>query len=444
MGIRKVSLIWIAFSLILIVFSSCSSREGGGTTKYIEFMNWESSLEGIKFIKSLVKEFEKENPGIKVKNVLVASAYSSKLLTRFAGGSPPDIFEIQAEMIYPFLKKGLLLDLSPYIKKSSKLNEKDFFPISLINFRYDGESFRKGALYGFPKDLSTAALIYNKGLFNKEGLSYPDSTWTEKEYLEAAKKLTKRDSSGRIIQIGIDRSIDPLFILLDKGGKIWSSDYKKCLLDSKAARAAYQFVYDLQEVDKVALTRREMGEGLVKSVGFRSGKAGMSMVYRYQLPDLTKYISDRFAWDIAPLPSFNGKNIQLLQGPSGWAISQKTKYPEASFKFLEFLIGEKRQIANAKLGWNVPANKKIAYSDYFLKDLKRKDPEKINQIFLQAIDNLNSSLLNPYISITRLGTILSNTLDTGIIKKYQGKVRIPLKNAVKRINELIEENIRNE
>jgi multiple sugar transport system substrate-binding protein len=443
---KKASLIWgLALSLIVIVFSSCS-REGGETAKYnIEFMNWETSPEGIKFTQSLIREFEKENPGIRVKDTLVASrSYFSKLLTRFAGGSPPDIFEIQAEIIYPFLKKGLLLNLSPYIKKSAKLNEDDFFPVSLVNFRYDGASFRKGALYGFPKDISTAALIYNKDLFDKAGLSYPESTWTEKEYLAAAKKLTKRDNSGRIIRLGIDRPLRPLDILLDKGGKIWSSDYKKCLLDSPAAIEAYQFVYDLQEVDKVALSPRKIREGVGGSVGFKSGKAGMSLVYRYELPDLTKYIGDRFAWGIAPLPSFNGAHKQLLHGPSGWAISEKTKYPEASFKFMEFLVGEKGQIATAKLGWNIPANKKIASSDYFLKDLKRKDSEKINRIFLQAMDDLNPTLLNPYISISQVYTILQETLDVDIIRKYKGKVGIPLKKAVKRINAVIEENMRSE
>jgi len=447
MGMRRISIIVVVFSLLLSSFILSGwgrGRDVKSAKVEIEFMNWERTPVGRRFINHLIKEFEKKNPHIKIKNTLVAGNYTSKLLTRFAAGNPPDIFEIQAEIIHPFLKKGLLLNLSPYIKNSPILNEEDFFPISLVNFRYDGKNFKKGDIYGFPKDLGVGALIYNKELFDKEGIRYPDENWTEKEYVDAAKKLTKRDESGRIIQIGIDRPINPLYILLCKGGSIWSSDYKKCLLDSKEGVEAFQFVYDLQEVHRVALPQSGERRGLVEAFGFKSGKAGMSLVWRFQLPDLVKYIGNRFRWAVAPIPLFNGKRIQLLHGPSGWAISKKTKHPEECFKFMEFLVGEEGQIETAKLGWNIPGNKRIAYSEYFLENLKREDSEEINRIFLNSIDELNPTLLNPYISISKFYTILDEMLDVNNIRKYGGRVDIPLKIAVERINKEIEENLNNE
>ncbi len=439
---RQKIFIGLCLSFSLLFIYSCSSREKTSAVREIEFMNWEYSPEGMRFMDSLIREFEKKNPAIRVKNVIVSGdGYFSKLLTRFGAGVPPDIFEIQAEMIHPFLKKRLLLNLSPYIGKSAVLNEEDFFPISLVNFRYDGERFRTGDLYGLPKDFGTAALIYNKDLFDKEGLSYPDETWTEKEYLDAAAKITKRDSGDRIIQIGIDRSIQQLYILLDKGGSIWSPDYKECLLDSAAGIEAYQFVYDLQEVHRVALSvQAVLKEGLGESVGFKTGKAGMSMIWRFELPDLRKYISDRFKWDVASLPSFNGRNIQFLHGPSGWSISKDTKYPEDCIRFMEFMVGETGQVETAKIGWNIPGNKKIAYSDYFLQNLNRDDSERINRLFLRAIDTFDGTLLNPYIPINRVNTIIDEELDPNIIRKYGGHVEIPLRKAVKRINQGIAEN----
>jgi len=407
----------------------------------IEFLNWESTPEGSKFLNDLIRQFESKNPGIKVKNVVITKDYNRVLLTRFASGSPPDIFEIQAEIIHPFLKKNLLLNLSPLVKKSKVLKEKDFFPLSLINFRYDGKNFRQGDLYGFPKDWGTGVLIYNKDLFDKEGLSYPDGSWGEEEYLEAAIRLTKRDHSGRLIQVGIERPVHPFYTLLQKGGRIWSQDYKECLLNSQAAREAFQFDYDLKEKYRVALREQEIKEGLTESFGFKAGKAGMSLAWRYELPDMIKHIK-YFRWDVAPLPVIGEKRVQLMHGPSGWAISAKTKYPEAAFKFLEFLAGKEGQIETAKLGWNIPSNREIAYSHFFLKNLRREDSERINRVFLDAIDYLDPSLLNPYLPLSRFYDILNSELDPEVItRKYGRKVAPALERAVERINKEIEENL---
>ena len=165
------------------------------------------------------------------------------------------------------------------------------------------------------------------------------------------------------------------------------------------------------------------------------------MVWRYELPDLDKYISNNFQWGVAPLPLFNGNNIQLLHGPSGWAVAGSAKYPEECFRFMEFLVGERGQIETAKLGWNIPGNKKIAYSDYFLKNMNRIDSEEINRIFLKEADSLNPALLNPHIPISKFYIIIDETLNSEIVKKYDGKVNIPLKMAVEKINKEITENL---
>lgn len=58
------------------------------------------------------------------------------------------------------------------------------YPQSLINlYSYQGN------VYGLPKDFDTIAL-FNKDLFDKAGVAYPDDTWTSDTLTEAAKKLT--------------------------------------------------------------------------------------------------------------------------------------------------------------------------------------------------------------------------------------------------------------
>ena len=53
----------------------------------------------------------------------------------------------------------------------------------------------QGKLYGLPSDFSTIALVYNKDMFDKYGVPYPDDTWDWDKFLWAAKKFTK-DTDG--------------------------------------------------------------------------------------------------------------------------------------------------------------------------------------------------------------------------------------------------------
>ena len=337
-----------------------------------------------------------------------ATNYTDVLLTRFAGNTSPDICEMDTEFINPFFSKKLLMNLEPYLKKSSKISEKDFFPGSLLNFRYDGSHIRKGDVYGLPKDLAAAALIYNKDLFDQEKLPYPNDKWTYQDYVEAAKKLTKMDSSGRRVRLGVERPLDPLMIALNEGGHIWSDDYRKCMLDSKEGIAAFQSVYDLQITYRAALPTTQIDAAMTEAFGFISGKAGMSMIYRYELPDLLKGIRSRFKWSVAPLPLVNGRRLQVFYGPSGWCISSGTKHPKEAFEFLEFLAGKRAQIENAKLGWDVPADERVAESDDFLKDLNRPDSEAINRVFLDAMKDMYWGFVNPYIPARRLVAIMQD------------------------------------
>ncbi len=361
----RVSCLTTICLVILSLAGGCGKKpvEEGKIT--IEFMNWESTPVGLKFIEGLIETFEKKYPNIKVKNNVTPGYFETKVLTRFAGGDPPDIWET-GESRDLFIRRNLILNPAPYVKKSMLLNDEDFFPFTLPYSTYDGKELLKGDVYVYPKDFATFALIYNQDIFDKEGLPYPDETWTGKEFLEAAKALTKRDESGRFIQFGMEAPPLALDILLQKGGRMWSEDYKRCLLDSKEAKEAYQYVYDLQEKHKVAPRIEDIAKGpsgwFSKEYGFVSGRTGMSIIGRFQLPDFIKNIGGRFKWNIAPYPLFGKERVYLLHGPTGWAISAKTKYPEACFHFLEVLVGPEGQLETP--GYPCGASRFRKYADY--------------------------------------------------------------------------------
>ncbi len=57
------------------------------------------------------------------------------------------------------------------------------------------------SLYGIPASQDCLSLIFNKALFDAQGLAYPDETWTEQDLLQAAELLTYQDVQGLAIPI---------------------------------------------------------------------------------------------------------------------------------------------------------------------------------------------------------------------------------------------------
>jgi len=288
-------------------------------------------------------------------------------------------------------------------------------------------------------------LIYNKDLFDEESLSYPEGSWTDKEYLEAAKRLTVHDSAGRIKQIGFDKIPSPITIVIQMGGDWWSEDYRKCLLDTPEAIKAFQLWYDWQEKYQVCL-KQLVGGGVLNDQGnfaFKEGKAGMNLVGRCEIPDLVKYIGDKFRWGVAPLPLTNNSRREPIYYPAGWAISAYTKHLSEAWRFIEYLGSKEVNIKTAELGWNLPARKEVAYSEHFLyHTVTVLHPEGLNEIFLKQVDTLYMRTLNPYIPITKaLDEILVSELHYENIEKDGGKVDNALHRAVEKINKEIAKNI---
>ena len=86
----------------------------------------------------------------------------------------------------------LLEDLRPHLTPQDRSL---FETRALDAMRYGQE------LYGIPASQDCLSLIFNKALFDAEGLDYPDSTLTEQDLLSAAEQLTRQDVQGLALPI---------------------------------------------------------------------------------------------------------------------------------------------------------------------------------------------------------------------------------------------------
>jgi len=442
----------LVYVLLLGFITSCSKKQdtkSGSEVSFgqtsvsqkekvkITFLNEDLIGKQKEVIESQLKKFAKENPDIEVK-LMTYRPGTDKVLVMIAGNVAPDIFFINRVDIPAYISKGALLNITPYIAKSKIIKETDFFPATLVTYRWNGKKIGEGDLYGLPKDFSPdAMLFYNKDLFDKAGVPYPSSTeslpWDK--FIELAKKLTKTDSSGRIVQYGVymGASLYPMFIE-SNGGKLFSDDQKRCLIDSKECVEAIRAVTDLALKHKVC-PPIQVTRDVDPSIMFRTEKLAMSFFGRWSVPNFREEL--KFRWGVAPAPHLK-KRVNIMYGPNGFAIYKNTKYPEQVFRLLEFLVGPDHQRAMGRLGWNIPTNKIAAYSKDFLDNPEH--PEGINKIFIDEEKYTIPAPSNPYINFWRMLTEAENE----IYMYYTGRcdLETALKRAAERINRIIDEEVR--
>ncbi|MBW2121516.1 MAG: sugar ABC transporter substrate-binding protein, partial [Deltaproteobacteria bacterium] len=243
--------LFMAFFFVFSMLAGCQREEKAAEKKTIRFTVWGSPSSN-EVYKQVVDEFEKRNPDITVELMMLPwSAYHRKILTMVAAGSKLDVMRLANSYFPQFMEKKALLALDKYVERDrDEIDLDDFYPEALMGCRASD-----GSLCGLPVDIVGWALYYNRGLFDKAGLSYPDRSWTWDTLLETAKKLTRDfDGDGFIDQYGVYVKVKMGVIELlagQSGATILNQDNSKCTFNTPEGRAVIQLLYDLVVKSKV-------------------------------------------------------------------------------------------------------------------------------------------------------------------------------------------------
>lgn len=340
LGILLLSLVF-ALSVFL---TGCSSKSDSASSDSkdvtLRILTWNNNPEGTKLESKIFEEFEKENPGIKVKPVFAPyDKYNDKFLTMSAGGDQPDLVWLQPSAMGQFVSKGILMDLS-----DKQMNEDEYLPNVLELGQVDGKQ------YALIRDASTTMIGYNKDMFDAAGVPYPKDDWTWGDFLDAAKKLTKVEN-GKTVQFGIENFyLDQL--LTSNGGGLVSQDGKEVIIDSPESIEAAKFARDLINKYHVQPTSAQ-SQGMTNL--FMTGKAAMKMTGPWDWAEYAKNVD--FEWDIVPIPAGKAGNISAAAYlPIG--IGESAEHPEEAYKLLQFLTTGKGQDIQAEIISAVPTVKR--------------------------------------------------------------------------------------
>jgi len=158
------------------MFAACTN--GSGESDILEIKFWAMGREG-EIVPELLKEFERENPGVRVLVQQVPwSAAHEKLLTAFAGDSLPDVAQMGNTWIAEFAALHAIASLDEMAEASPVIEEQDYFPGILATNRI------ADTLYGVPWYVDTRLLFYRQDILRAAGIGRPPRDWAE--WMQAA------------------------------------------------------------------------------------------------------------------------------------------------------------------------------------------------------------------------------------------------------------------
>ncbi len=341
----------------------------------ITYLLWGSPQEG-EVWNQIATAFEAAHPDINV-TVEVADwdSYWEKLRVQMAGGTPPDVFAMDAPLYPDWQSRGVLLNLQPYLDAGPALLE-GVYPITLEAYKTaDG-------MFGLPRDFQTIVLYYNKDMFDAAGVAYPTDAWTYADLRDAAKALTlDKDGDGTTDQWGFwdgGYDMEPFWgsLVWAHGGDVIDVANGKTLIGSPEAAVAFQLMSDMWLVDKSMPTEQQLAQ--YGWDGFLSGVAAMGVSGHWSVPE---YSTVAFKWDIAPMPSGPAGRATGVNS-AGFVIAKDSKNPDAAWEFVKYAFSDAGQTELAKMGLAIPVRESVATSPAYL-----DQATKINHaLFVEALD----------------------------------------------------------
>jgi multiple sugar transport system substrate-binding protein len=342
---RKVWALLCAGAIVAGV-AGCSSSDGAdsGGKVTLSYGIWDKNQKPA--MEKIAQEFTKTHPNIQVKVDLTPGSkeYWPKLQTAAAGGSAPDVFWMNGPRVGLWASQGALAPLSEQIAADKFDTSK--FPKSL-NDLYT----LNGKQYGIPKDYDTIGLWYNKDLFDKAGVKYPDASWTWDDMRAAAKKLT--DPAKGVYGIGAPAWPQELYYdtIYQAGGYVISQDGKKSGYDDPNTIAGLRLWVDIINKDKSSPTIQQTQDTDPIQM-FQNGK--LAMFWDGSFDAIAYNNTQGLNADVAPLPAGPKGKATIIHGLAN-VVYAKSKHPKEAWEFVKFLGSEQANKIQAETGTVIPA-----------------------------------------------------------------------------------------
>jgi multiple sugar transport system substrate-binding protein len=336
--------------------SQATPAAQAGQEVTLEFWHGFNAHEVDALNKMIDEHWTPDHPGIKIHSK--GETGPDAILTAMSGGTPPDVAILwDPNSVTLWARQGAIKNLTPFVEKS-QMDLSQFVPAALAWTQY------KGQTYGLPFVDFNLGFFWNKALFKEAGLDPDKAPASIDELRTYAEKLTKKDDSGKITQIGwLANGTDQYISLaLAFGGKFYNAQSGEVTANDPKNVAALQ--WDLGVAKDFGLTEvSNFASGFTGEEGnnpFFLGKAAMTIDGCWQ-PAFIKQYAPNLDYGVAGVPPADpayANSSNVMTNPI--VIPNAVKHPDESWEFAKWL-GTDPQVSKefSQLVANIPQLKSV-------------------------------------------------------------------------------------
>jgi len=345
-------------SCFILFFTACSNNNE--SQKTIKF--WAMGAEA-EYVIKLVPEFERLNPGIKVKVQQIPwTAAQEKLVTAFASDNTPDACQLGNTWVPQFAALNAIVSLNELVSNSDLINKERYFEGIWETNVIDGKVF------GIPWYMDTRVIYYREDVFEKVGYNEPPKNWNE--LFDLSKKIKSLHPNEEKYAIYLPTNEWAPFVMfgMEAGSSLLKNENTLGNFSSKEFTTAFKYLVEFHKQNLAPV-----GISQVTNVyqAFAEEYFTMYISGPWNIPEFKKWMKGDLAdkWMTAPMPGYSNDYPGIsLAGGSSLVIFKNSKYKKEVWKFFEFLSQVQTQIEFYKLLNNLPSVKEAWENPIFKND----------------------------------------------------------------------------
>ena len=314
-------------ALAMLVFAGPGFAQPKTTLK-MAYPGWDSKVQE-EAVRSIVADFEKQNPDIKVEIVNIPfGMMHDKLIVSLRSGDAPDLGYVVVRWMRELQQAGFLADMTAQV---NTLDKGDW-----VKTTWDPVTVG-GKVYGVADRVDPWMMFYNKDLFAKAGIKEFPATMDE--FVAAAQKLTKDRTYGFGL-VGAKHGTlmgQYLNFLYAFHGNLLTPDGKAPAVNDENGVAALAFYTDLHRKYKVAPpsapgdSRNE-----VRQLFFTEQVA--MMVDGPWATGTLKEMAPKVNWGVGKIPQVAGKDRRSPLSAWYYTTFSSSKNKDAALKLISFML----------------------------------------------------------------------------------------------------------
>lgn len=346
----------VALAAVLAVcLAACSGptspQSGTGSSIKLTFVSHYTSGPTQASIEKLIAEWNQAHPDVQVVHQPVQFAdLLTTLSTRQAGGQGADIFS--AYSVWGQLASSGVLDTPPDAVANDIKSNYNSTALAAV-------TGPEGQIFGYPGEVNTATLYYNKALLKAAGFDSAPTTWAQLK--EVAEKVTKKDAAGNYEVVGFPptKTFDNDKNTAHPFEALWNASGAKSLTNPDGTSALDANATTLLQLYSELVKSGAMSISIDPYTGFANNQIGMFIELGWFVATLKDTMTpEDFAQIVgtAPAPGPTEGDVGSVSAVYYFGVSAASQHKSEAWEFLQWMNSTQNSDGTTRIGTDYANN----------------------------------------------------------------------------------------